>query len=648
VSGAANDPWYKADKHKAHTRTFDYVRRVQQEQGDVFDRFVKLEALYDPFSPQGDELGDAASRLANVTENVVAGNIDTVHAAVATTEVRARIQTDYGDWGTQRRAKYMELYAEGLGKELALHAKCRLAFKGCAKKGGGAVKVWADRWGDVRAMHVPIDDLVVADVDARADGPPRQLHHVQRNVDKDDLAAEYPDAEDEIRTAHGPKSRNGAFTGLRPINDNTVVVIESIRLPIGKRPARMASKGKTRKAEAKEVRRGAPKYIPGRRVVAIENRDLVDEPYHKPYYPIAVISWLSREGSFYGISLAERIAGIQRALNKRNWQIDRTLDHNANLVTYYRPADANAQVRTNKIGLAVPIKGDWPQRPAPPAVHPEIYRSRLDLREAAYEESGVSRLAAQSKKPGGLDSGAALREYRDQTTQRFAPQEQDFERLVLDAIFLALDACKDLGADAPTIIRESARWKPVITWSEVDMGELKLQISAASTIPRTPAGRTQLVIEWAQAGVISQDEARRLMGHQDLGRALSLYTAALESVEEQLEMILDGEIVVPEPYDNLAMCMWRGTAQYHLARQGKAPEEVLEGIRTYIVQAGAILDMRKQPQNANVPAVDPATGTPIAAADPTMPAAPTDLPMEAPGGVPQAAFASQAMDLMAG
>jgi hypothetical protein len=414
-----------------------------------------------------------------------------------------------------------------------------------------------------------------------------------RNVDKEELIAEYPEHEDAIRASASRSSRHG-FT---PFSDDKITIIESIRLPIGRKGARKA------------------KYIPGRRVVCIEDETLLDEKYERDHYPLACISWLSREGSFYGISLSERIAGIQRALNKRNWQIDRALDQNATITTYVRPVDAHLAVKTSKIGNIVPIKGDYPQAPPLPVVNPETYQSRIQLKDSAFEESGVSRLAAQSHKPAGLDSGRALREYRDQTTQRFAPQEQDFEQLVLDCVYLALECCKELGSEAPIIMRQS-RWKPRLEWSKVDMGDVKIQLAAASTLNRTPAGREQTLIEWAQAGVISTDEFRRLIGHPDLERAMSLYTAALESIEEQLEMILDGEIVVPEPFDNLAMAVWRGTAQYHHARVGGAPEDVLEVIRQYVSQA-AYFQKKSQPANDNM------------AMDPTV-AMPSEMPVQAP------------------
>src|SRR5262249_2482258 len=124
--------------------------------------------------------------------------------------------------------------------------------------------------------------------------------------------------------------------------------------------------------------------------------------------------------------------------------------------TFVRQQDAHIAVKTqNKIGNVVTYTADAPVTVTPQAVSAETYKSRDDLKQSAYDESGVSRLSAHSMKPAGIDSGAGLREYRDITTQRFAPQEQEFERLNLAVDWLILACCKDLGADAPEIMRES-------------------------------------------------------------------------------------------------------------------------------------------------------------------------------------------------
>lgn len=629
--------WYEADED-VHKHVFNFVSRVEQEQGGIYDRLLTLESLYDKHSPDGSLAGDprgAADMLNDMAENVVASNVDTTYAAVATAEIRARFLTNDADWSTQRRAKKMELYSEGLGKQLELHRKCRLAFKEAAKKGVGLAKVYADRWDEVTVEHVAIEDVVVPDEDSRSGAPPLQLHHVQRHYDRARLKAEYPEAADDIdHTFSGSmlstdvRSEPSAGQWVK----TKIVVIESIRLPIGKRPPAPKKGEKVKKAN----RHGA-RYVPGRRTITIANRTLLDEPYHKPYYPFATIAWSDRKGSFYAISGAERIAGIQRALNKRNWTIERMLQQNAHVTTWVRPADFGAQGKMNDTGNWVPIKGEYPKTETPPAVHPQLLNSRADLKQSAFEEFGQNQAASHGSIPAGLETGAAVREAVQARTQRFAPQEADFERLVLDAVWLLIDACKDLGDAAPEVIE--SRWKKPIKWGEVDMGQVKIQIEAASTLPRSAAGREQTILEWAQAGVISTDSFRRLSEHPDLERELSMYTGALDSIDQQIEVILDGGISTPEPFDNLKMIEWRATATFHNVRIAGAPEQVLENLRDYISQA-AWISSQQQAQNENA----------MAGAQPGMmpgavPPAQGDINGPPAGQPPAAALSNQAMQL---
>jgi len=629
VSGFPDGPlehWYRAPKNDAHQKVFDFVRRTEEEQGDVYDRLQMLESLYDPYSPTGDDSTSPNTKLANVSENVVAANVDTVYASVASTEVRARFQTDGADWSVQRRASKMEYYTEGLGKLHNVHRKCRITFKEAAKKGGAGVKVYGDRWEELVVEPVPLEDLVVPDCDSRPGAPPLQMHHVQRNYDRERLRAEYPEYAEEIDSSYGALSMTTNAYSL--LARSKITVIESIRLPIGKKPA-----------SGKLSKRGA-RYIPGRRTITIENKTLEDGPYHKPYYPIAICAWSDRQGSFYPISGTERIAGHQRSLNKRNWQIERVLDQNALLTTYVRPADGNLTTKTTKVGNVAVIKGDYPQTPNPPLVATETYNSRVQLKQSAAEDfGGAGLLATQSRIPAGLETGAAVREARQSVTQRFAPQESDFEQLVLDVYFLMIDACKDLGAAAPAVLE--SRWHKPIKWADVDMGQVKIQIAAASTLPRTPAGREQTLLEWAQAGIISTDSAKRLIDHPDLEKELSMYTSALEVIDMKLEMILDGGISTPGPFDNWAMAVWRGTGTYNNAFMGGAPEEILEALSDFNALAAYLID--QQAQNANAPAAG--MGAEMPGAGPG--AMPTQAQIAGPpaGQAPSPAFSPQAMQL---
>lgn len=611
--------WWLEPKGNVHSAAMNYVMAVDRVQATIFDKFVKLESLYDN-SPRTNLWADrsATQALGVVVENVVASNVDTVTAAIAATDVRARFMTDDADWSQQRIARQLEYYADALGKLLGVGEKCRHAFKSAAIKGTGLVKVYVDEFDQIRIDPVLVDDIVVDEQESRS-GQPRQLHY-RTMLDRDDLKAQFPEFEVEIENAQISPGRNWRlWAGYRPINRNELVVIESWILPIGVK--------------------GAKGYKPGRHTITIDGCDLLDEEWHKAFFPFARIVWAKPIRGWYGISLAERIAGIQLSLNKRNWQIERTLDQAAAPTTYVNIIDANLAVKTtNRIGNIAVVKGATPVTPNPPQVPGEVYQSRTDLKASAYEESGVSRLAAQAVKPSGIDSAVAMREYRDQTTQRFSIQEKAFEQFWLDVIWLLLDCCKDLGAKAPVVNKRTRFGAKKIAWSQVDMGDVKVQIVAASTLSQTPAGRAQTVVEWAQAGIISTDEARALTEHPDLESALSVYTEAIENVRRCIEEIEDGETLTPEPYQNLQAIVHYGQMAYLKDGDLGAPEAVLEGLRQWIVQAAYMLNpppaaspsmpgiMPGAPANANVP---PGIGAPM------------------PQAAPTAAFAPQAMQTLA-
>ncbi len=585
---ATIDQWQKTERHQAHKVVLEHVQNVERLQFDQFDLFVKLATLYDPNCNRG----TSSESSAFISENVVASNVDTVSAAIATADIRARFMTTNAEWSEQRKAKRLEWYAEDLTKLYDVDALCAVAFgKGPGVRGTGIMYV-DDNGEKLIVEHVLADDMIADDRELRGGGKLRQIHR-RKIVDRDDLIAEYPKFKVEIERAF--TTRAGLWAGYRPIAENQIVVLYSWHL-------------------------GAK-----RKTVTIDGCTLCDKPFLEPDFPFARIVWSERDESWYGISLAERLMGHQRVLNRSNWQVDRLVERNAVPPTYVRQSDAKLVLKeVNRAGSVFVVNGDWPQTPTPPAISPEVYKRIIDVKASAGEEAGVSRMAAHGTKPAGLDSGIALREFKDQTTQRFATQEKAYERFKLDVVLLMIAACKRLGKNAPEISKRTRFGAKKIPWAKVDMKDTKVQIAAAANLSRTPAGRTQLAMELAQAGIISQDSARRLISHPDAEAELSLYTAAIEAAEEMFEHIADGETVMPEPYDNLKLLIWRGQQKYLVWRGSGAPESVLEGLRQLIVQAAAIDAMQ--------------TGEAIPAND--------NAAM--PTAAPQAALADQAMNLRAG
>jgi hypothetical protein len=625
VSGA----WQEAERGKVSGPLFTYVRAIDRVQFDIFNRFKQNEGLYDVSTRPGIR-AHRPRGIGRMHENAIANAVDALSAQIATTEVRAVFDTDDADWGTQRRAKHLEWYAEALGKRLKVPQKARYAFKaGGTVKGTAVVKVYNDKFKRPCVEPARIDDIVVNEDETRSGGEPLQLHH-RTIVDRAVLRASYPKLKAQIDKAQGGFGQWQLWAGWRPLERNDVVVIESWYRALGVK--------------------GMDGYVPGRHVKAIDGLDLEDEEWNEEDFPFAVMMFSKPVGGWYGIGVVDRIASIQIALNRRNLQNERKLDQGAFPTTYCQPQDAQlatqqASVFQNALGTVAVYRGSQPPTVInPPTVSPEELRDAERLSSKVYEVSGISRMAAQAVKPPGIESGEALRAYRDQTTQRFAEPEKDYEQFVLDIIWLLLGCCKKLGADAPEMSRSSRFGLRKIPWSKVDMGDVRVWISAASTLSRTRAGREQTVTEWAQAGIISQDSARRLIGHPDLEREMSLYTAAIESVEECIEEIADGGSVTPEPFMNLKLAVWRCQQQYLNWR--KAPEEILEELRGFIVTAAWMSDGGNAPaagQSAGPgPDVSMPDGMPPPGTPPPMNAGPPMMPP------PQAAFSPQAMQLAPG
>lgn len=562
--------WWRAQEKRVHESLIPYVKGVERRQSDYFDRFLMYEAQYDPNGPAAEmaELG-YRKRLRGIKENVVAIAVDTVRASIAATEIRARFMTDGADWSTQRRAMDLELYAEQMGKSLGVAPACEEGHFAASKKGTGLIKVYADEDGQIHVEPTMVDNIIVDDRECLNGAMPRQMHYRQADFDCDLLIQQFPDAEANILRARGNTSSGWRRPrGQTGDTRNDVLVIESWRLPMGVR----GSKG----------------YVPGRHVICIEGADLLDEEWHKQRFPFSVCRYFKREGSWYGGSLTERIIGHQNVLDRRNLQRDRQLDL-AVPTMFVDFIDANLSVLTTQAGNVIAHKGNKPQMVVPTVVGPEIANDRLDARSSAIAEIGLSEMATRGSKPAGLQSGASLREFRDQNSQRFSMQEKEFERFWLDTIELILDTCKDLGDAAPQLARQTRFGTRTVKWSDVDMGDVHVQIAAASTLARTPAGRVQTVLELTQAGALNLDELRKLLDHPDLRKTNSLYTASMEAIEEDLESIERGEYVLPEPFVNLEMAQVYANNRYLIDRGQGADEEVLEGLRAYAVTAANMI-----------------------------------------------------------
>ncbi len=85
-----------------------------------------------------------------------------------------------------------------------------------------------------------------------------------------------------------------------------------------------------------------------------------------------------------------------------------------------------------------------------------------------------------------------------------------------------------------------------------------------------------------------------LMDHPDLERELSFYNAVGEDIQRTILRLEKGEIVTPEPYQNLARGIPMIQKEY-LRINWRAPESILEAMRDWIAIAANILNPQAPP-----------------------------------------------------
>lgn len=617
--------WEATNKEELQRRVFEDCAEIEREQWEIYDRFLRYACLYDPHERMG--LGHVGldsmyGRLADsfVADNVCQNAVDTASSIIAKNRPRIAVNTDGGNWSTQRRAKWLERWIEGVFRMTDFHAKAQEIFTDACVLGTGVLKIIPKLGGGTTVERVLIDEIIVDERQCRGRAP-RHLH--QRSfVNREDLAAQYPEHADAIMNAAADDrvSAAGFWADYRPVELGHVVVIESWRLP------RMGPNGKLSK---------------GRHVKCIPGVVLLDEKWTFEDFPFLFYRWAERRTGFYGRGVVEELAGRQRHINRMNWQFDRRLQQLAVPRWMVHIPDAQMTVRlVNGIGAVLPYTSKEPKVVTAQPVTDAEWMRLGNIVAGGLSQVGISALSARSAKPAGVESAVAMRELTDTEAERFARNVQRWEDLHVKGAEWAIRWAKKNDDNAPEVAFKAKSLTKLIKWKKVDLGDepYAIKLDAAGAIARTPAGRMQRVIELAQSGLVSSDEARRLLAHPDLERAMTLANAAIEAAEHEIELMLEGESRVPETYLNLELTIGRVQQEYLVAKSDGAPEDILELLRDFI-EFGLEQMKMKAPANTNALPAAPPMGPPGA---PPMPAGPPPGPIP-----PQAALAAPAMNLQA-
>lgn len=528
------------------------------------------------------------------TMNVIQSCIDTLTSRITQSRPRPVFLTDNGNYKERNLAKQLDQFIAGELYRTDAYALGEIMLRDACVLGSGVLKIYEGDDKRVCIERVLYTELLVDPNDGLY-GNPRQIYQLKL-VDRDVLADMFPKDRESIMNAEQAFPDN-AGDSSKTVADQ-VMVVEGWRLPSG------------------------PEASDGRHTIACTSAVLVDEEYDKPCFPFIHLSFSPRLLGYFGQGLAEQLMGTQVEINKLLMTISKSI----NLVGVPRVfvEDGSKVVKAqinNDVGSIITYRGTKPIYEVAPCVAPEIYEQLQRLVEYAYQQSGISSLAASSKKPDGLDSGAALREYDDLQTDRFAALSKRYDAFFIELAYSIIDLAKDI---AERDGKYSTVYPGKNEAKEVDLPKAGMllddsyiiQCFDSSSLPRDPAGRLQKVTEMIQAGMISIQEGRRLLDYPDLEQNEKLANAGEERILKTLDKIVEsGVYSPPDPFMDLELAKTLSNQYYNLYVDAKLEEKRADMLRTFNAQAialqqAAMTAMMPPPQTQPVPQAPPVPAAP--------------------------------------
>jgi len=502
-----------------------------------------------------------------ISHNVIATATDALVAEVTQSVPRPMAVTVGGTFKERNRAKKLTKYWEAKFDEENVHDLGRQAVRDCILAGIGILRPYRDNPLDpandttrverIFPGHFLIDDQSAIDV------MPRECY-VRRFMDRTLMMDLFPKFRGDIAVAKSPEQRYW----FSPADQADIIeVIEAWHCA---------------SLDGKDD---------GMHVICVNNTTLYKETYTRTRFPMSFVRPVPPQRGFWGEGLVMRAAPAQFELNKLLRRVQESMHlHAIPRVFIQRQSGIVKSHMQNDVGVMVEYDGSPPVFLTPASMGSDVFQHIQTLEQWIYKEMGVSELSANSKKPIGLDSGAALRTYNDVQSRRWINLERSYEKMHTDlARELALLE-KQIAESNPShdVTYETKRGVNKTKWKDIELAEdrYKTRIYSSSALPNTPAGKLQALEDMVKVGIIDQETFIQLADMPDFESIRDLKVAPRELLEEAFEEMLEGgEYVGPEPYNNLQMGIELGSMMIQKAQREGADEQDIQKVRDWIAEA---------------------------------------------------------------
>lgn len=590
--------WNEEDPVQLAFAVHSYVANLEKQQTYLNMRRLRNSSLYtghcvtDWNTSKNSMSRDAAFRDPRLTFNVVRSCVDTVSNKIGKSKPKPQFLTADGDFETQEQAKLLTTYVEGAFEQAKVYTNSQRSFRDMLIHGNGCLSLFVDE-DRVTSEWVPLHEIFVDEDEGRY-GSPMEMHRRKFRF-KSELLAMFPDRAKEISDAKVVSPSAGHEFG----GSKQVEVIESWHL------------------------RSSKESSDGRHCITIANTVLFDEPWEFDWIPLHFMTWSeSHLGGFFGTGLAEELDASQTQIDELEAIISEAITR---MCTPYWFVDAGSNVKPSHFngrpGAQIVYTGRAPQPIAPPSLSSDVF-NRLELiKRQAYEITGISQLSAQAKKPAGLDSGVAIREYSDIESERFVVVGQRLEQFYMDVAEHFVELSRKLYEANPKLAvrvnlgdhMAKIKWKDV----DLDADSYIMQCFPVSALPSTPSGRLQMVQDMVKAGLIKDNvKALSLLNFPDTKDAFSLETSTIDNIRMMLTSITrHGRYIGPEKFTDLKLARQMALSTYLRGVTNELSEGKCDMLRTFIDQCTQLIaeEPKEAPtQEPPAPALPPTSPLPPA------------------------------------
>lgn len=620
----ADARWPDSPKGEVHAVLLPVFRTVRDECAwrlDADEYHAGLYCASDRPGVKGTSRRGYEYGPATLPYNVCRSGADTLTAKIAKQRPLPQVLTQRGSWRNQKRARKMTQFLEGEFYRQRIFEKwAKLIVRDACIFGRGALKVWTE--GDkIRSERVHPWELYVDEWDARY-GDPRNLYHV-RSLDRGVALELFARSEsggwkskirDAIQTAgrietveYGDDRAN--------ITVDRVDIIEAWHLPSVE---------------------GADD---GRHVVVCEGATLVDEPYDRMYFPVAVLNYNDPLTGFWGHGLVEQAEGYQYEIN-------------------LAAEKSSEQHRMSGVGLLVPDGGGIHSTEMRNGItimghkrggEPKVFQMDLvnehsrvrprELTQDALNDMGLSQMSVQSQRPAGITAGIALQTLDDVETERFMVFGRAYETWCLEVARRLIDCAKQVAKDYGDLAVSVPMKGGLLdlNWNDVYVDGTEIRVFATSLLPQQLAARLEKLKDMWNTGIIDRATFLRHLDAPDLQAELDLETADKLVIDEMLERMSEAEeeegeaaFMPPSAYQDLAWAGRRAQQKLNRGILDGMPEFNQELLRRFIKEVD-VETKKLAPPPMGAPGPAPGMAPPPGAAPPA-----PDLPGL---GIPAAAAA---------